>query len=107
MSLRKPLVRFDNKDHAKIVAELMPGVKRKNKQTKKAKKNSSVRKPKVINGRVNLKVAGYSGVQKVPPSQLIPYLPVNKVRQAAKRALTAAGHRVKVKRRRVKKATQK
>jgi hypothetical protein len=48
-------------------------------------------KLRVVKGRVNVRVAGYLGVQKLAPSKLIPYLPATKVRQAAKRVLIAQG----------------
>lgn len=83
--MRKPLVRFDITERAQIAAS-MPGKKTKPKKPRK-KLNSSSNKPRVVKGRVNLKVVGYPGVQKVPPSQLIPYLPITKLRQAAKKAL--------------------
>lgn len=47
----------------------------------------------MVKGRVNVRVAGYLGVQKLAPSKLIPYLPATKVRQAAKKALVASGSR--------------
>lgn len=109
MSVRKPLVQFDTQDHAKLVSVSMPGKKRKSRQIKKAAKGSaSGRKPRVIKGRVNLRVSGYSGIQKVPPSQLIPFLPATKIRQAAKKALLASSRSLKVvKRRRTKKTPSK
>ena len=84
MSTRKPLVKFENDGQAKLVASSMPAKRKSSRQVKKTRGNS-VTKPRVIKGRVNVRVPGYSGVQKVPPSQLIPFLPVTKVRQAAKR----------------------
>lgn len=61
----------------------------KKKKTRKSRKGSSggSSKPRVIKGRVNIRVAGYPGVQKVAPSQLIPFLPVTKLKAAAKKAL--------------------
>lgn len=85
MSMRKPLVRFDITERAQIAAS-MPGKKTKTKKPRK-KVTSSSSKARVVKGRLNIKVVGYPGIQKVPPSQLIPYLPVTKLRQAAKKAL--------------------
>jgi hypothetical protein len=67
--------------------------KRKRRSGKRSIASSSSRKPRVVKGRVNLKVAGYSGLQKIAPSLLIPYLPASKLRQAAKRALGVSGKR--------------
>lgn len=86
MSQRKPLVRFDTRERAQLTSSPMPP---KKKRTKKSKKGSSggSSKPRVIKGRVNIRVAGYPGVQKVAPSQLIPFLPVTKLKAAAKKVL--------------------
>lgn len=87
MSTRKPLVRFDISERAQITGS-MPAKKTKPKRSrKKASGSSSSSKPRVVKGRVNIKVVGYPGVQKVAPSQLIPYLPISKLKQAAKKAL--------------------
>jgi hypothetical protein len=57
---------------------------------------------------VTLRVAGYSGVQKIAPSALIPYLPATKLRQAAKRALGASGKKKRtVKRKKARKGGKK
>lgn len=79
-------MRFDTRERAQLTSNSMPP---KKKRTRKAKKGTSSgsSKPRVIKGRVNIRVTGYPGVQKVPPSQLIPFLPVNKLRVAAKKAL--------------------
>jgi hypothetical protein len=45
----------------------------------KRRKNS----PRVIKGRINLKVKGYPGVQKLAPSHLLPFVPIGKLRIAA------------------------
>jgi hypothetical protein len=76
--------------------------KRKRRSGKKSSASSSSKKPKVIKGRVTLRVAGYSGVQRIAPSALIPYLPAAKLRQAAKRALGASGKKKKTVRRKRK-----
>ena len=109
MSTRKPLVKFETDGQARIVSSSMPGKKRRTstRHTKRSK-GAVASKPRVIKGRVNVRVAGYTGIQKVPPSQLIPFLPATKVRQAAKKALLASGHGQKrVKRRRTKRVIRK
>jgi hypothetical protein len=78
----------------------MPSPKRRKRSGKRASSSSSSgsKKPRVVKGRVNLRVAGYTGLQKIPPSALIPYLPANKLRQAAKKALGKAGKKTKKRR---------
>jgi hypothetical protein len=99
---RKPLLRFETSERAQLISGSMPSSgKRKRRSGKKSSTSSSSKKPRVVKGRVTLRVAGYSGVQKIAPSALIPYLPATKLRQAAKRALGASGKKKKtVKRRR-------
>lgn len=102
MSHRKPLLRFETSERAQIISSSMPPAgKRRVRSGKKksASSSSSTRKPRVVKGRLALRVAGYSGLQKIPPSSLIPYLPVSKLRQAAKRALSASGKKKTVRRR--------
>jgi hypothetical protein len=76
--------------------------KRSGKRTSSSVSSGSKR-PRVVKGRVNLRVVGYSGLQKIPPSALIPFLPASKLRQAAKRALGASGKGKKKTHRRRKK----
>lgn len=106
MSVRKPLVRFETQSRAQLVPSesLLPtaskklikhrnlSMPRRRRSTGAGKKRSSGKgKPRVVKGRVNVRVAGYLGIQKLAPSKLIPYLPATKVRQAAKKALVASG----------------
>lgn len=103
MSQRKPLVRFDTQSRAHLVSESvssslspphtnsMPRRRRGSKKRSGGKVRSTKGRPRIVKGRVNVRVAGYSGVQKVAPSKLIPFLPTNKVRLAAKKALVASG----------------
>lgn len=104
MSLRKPLVRFDTQSRAHLVsytannASMPAGTGRRRRRrgslAGKTKRTKGGRgKPRVVKGRLNVRVAGYLGVQKLAPSKLIPYLPANKLRQAAKKALVASGAR--------------
>jgi hypothetical protein len=91
MSLhRKPLLRFETGERAQLITTTsMPSSGKRKRRS--GKTSSSSKKPRVVKGRVTLRVAGYSGVQRLPPSALIPYLPANKLKQAAKRALGASG----------------
>jgi hypothetical protein len=108
MSQRKPLLRFENSEKAQLVSSSMPsGNRRRRRSGKKTQGSSASRKVRVVKGRVNLKVAGYSGLQKLAPSTLIPYLPASKLRQAAKRALGASGKKKKTTKRRRRKVNRK
>lgn len=91
MSLAKPLVRFQNIGRAELISSSSMPKKTKTSKTKSRAKSTASRKPRVVKGRINLRVAGYSGVQKLAPSSLIPYLPITKLRLAAKKALAATG----------------
>lgn len=77
------------------------------KRKRSGKKAPSSKRPRVVKGRVNIKVPGYKGLQKVAPSSLIPYLPASKLRQAAKKALGASGKKKTVRRRRKSKTGSK
>jgi hypothetical protein len=95
MSLRKPLVRYDTQSRAHLVSETPSTVEKVKSMPRKTRKRKTGGKGKlrVVKGKVNLRVAGYLGVQKLAPSKLIPYLPTTKLRQAAKRALVASGNK--------------
>jgi len=67
----------------------MPARTRSSKRKRKTTRKVSKGRLRVVKGRVNLRLSGYSGVQKIPPGSLIPYLPLNKVRAAAKKVLKA------------------
>lgn len=64
------------------------GVKKRRRRTKTRLGRTSSKKPRVVKGRLQIRVGGYTGVQKIPPSSLIPFLPTNKIRLAAKRVLS-------------------
>ena len=90
MSLARPLLRFENFGRAQLISNSSMPKKARSTKTKRAKSTAS-RKPRIVKGRINLRVAGYSGIQKIAPSSLVPYLPINKLRLAAKKALAASG----------------
>lgn len=95
---RKPLLRFETSERAQLISSSsMPPANRRRKRTGKTSSSatSGSKKPRLIKGRVNIRVAGYSGLQKIAPSQLIPFLPANKLRLAAKKALGNSGKKKK------------
>ena len=63
-----------------------PGRRRRTKRTK-----TRVTKVRVVNGKVSLRIGGFPGVQRVGASQLVRFVPLNKLRTAAKRVLGASG----------------
>jgi len=84
---RKPLVRFESSERAQLVSSnSMPARKRSRGGSRSRRTTKG--KPRIVKGRLSLKVAGYSGYQRLPASKLIPYLPISKLRVAAKRALS-------------------
>lgn len=84
--VRKPLVRFETSDRAQLISASNSMPSRRRSKTH-SKRRTTKGKPRIVNGRLSLKVSGFSGTQKISPSALIPYLPVTKLRAAAKRAL--------------------
>lgn len=102
----KPFLNFsESKERASLVdsefdSEFMPSTKsglQRKKQNKSAKKNISV-----TSGKVFLRVPGYSGIQKLIASSLIPFIPVRKLKLAAKKVLKRSGVAKKIKRRKNK-----
>lgn len=60
----------------------------KRKRGKRAGSGSSKKKPRMVKGRLQIRVGGYTGVQKIPPSALMKYLPTVKLKAAAKKLLS-------------------
>lgn len=86
--------------------------RRKRSQSRSSKKNRSssrrggrktktrVTKVRIINGKVSLRIKGYPGVQRLGASQLVRFVPLNKLKVAAKRALGTTGVKRQKRRRR-------
>jgi len=68
------------------------------------RRRSRVSRLRVVNGRVSFRLPGFSGVQRVGASQLVRFVPVTKLRQAAKRFLGKGGRKVRRKRKRGRRA---
>lgn len=98
--VRKPLLCYSaQQDRASIVdISMSPAKKSKGGKTggkgkkggKKGKKGKKSR-VKVVKGKVNLKVGGFSGVQHLLASHLVQYIPLNKLKAAARKVLVASG----------------
>lgn len=109
-SERKPLLHYsDQEERANFfdTEELdssMPRRKRSGKQ-KKGKRQSTgkgLKGVKFSKGRLALRIGGYSGVQRLAPSQLVRYIPLAKLKQAARKVLAKTGGK-KIKRRKGRK----
>ncbi len=59
---------------------------------------------RIVKGRVVVKVGGYPGTHRFGAGQLIRFVPLNKIKQAAKRILGSTRRAGRVRRRRVKKS---
>jgi len=68
----------------------MPAPKKRasRRATKKSAKKTVLR---VVKGRVNLKVTGYSGTHTLGAAALLQFVPLNKIRAAAKKVLKSNG----------------
>ena len=69
----------------------------KGRKSKENTSNSNLPRKKlpniVNNGKLNIKVEGYSGIQKIPISALIQYIPISKLKEATVKVLVASGTR--------------
>lgn len=84
----KPLLNYSKSDGRATLLDsesLMPPKRKRS--TKRASSKAS-RGVRIVKGRVALRVAGYSGVQRLAPSHLIKFVPLSKIRIAAKRVLS-------------------
>ena len=88
----KPLLNFSASDtHATLLTEDLISDQEITKHTPKKKprktKTSGTRGIKIIRGKVALHVPGYIGVQKFAAIQLVKFVPIGKLKTAAKRIL--------------------
>lgn len=90
MAERKPLVQFETSDKAQLVQLSEEQIKKK---TVKKTVSKNRKLPCIVNGKLNIKVQGYPGIQKIPTSALIPYIHLAKLKEAAKKVLVASGIR--------------
>jgi len=116
---KKPLLPFSpNNDRAFIVSESTPpssslvSLSSSSMPKRKGGRTASTRKGKrgkttvrLVKGRLAIRVAGFPGFQRLAPSQLVRYIPLGKLKQAAKRVLGASGIRKRTIRRKKKSGT--
>ena len=91
--IRPPLVSYANPNRATLLLDSSSAVTSESmgKKKKGGKKPSKSRKIRLVKGRVQLRVQGYSGVQHIPSSHLIRYIPSSRLRFAAKKVLKQLG----------------
>lgn len=94
-SSARPFVEFSpHQDRA----SLMTAVGTKNPRRRsysRAKRKSRSSKIKIVRGKVALRIGGFPGVQHVGASQIVRFVPLNKIRAAAKRVLGGSSKRTK------------
>ena len=100
---RPPLVCFSTQQRARLGGEetgkLIVNTNSSNSNSwfSMSKKGKGSKQPKskkirlVKGGRIQLRIAGFSGVQTIPSSHLIRYIPSSRLRFAAKKVLKAQG----------------
>ena len=98
-TIKRPFVEFSpHLDRANLMSSgvSLTGRKRSRSTTRKGRrKRGRVTKVRVIKGKVALRVGGFPGVQHVGASQLVRFVPLNKLRTAAKRVLGSPPRRGK------------
>ena len=94
--IRPPLVCYNTPNRARLILDSSPSegsgataysMSRK----KKGKKQPKSKKIRLVKGRLQIRVQGYSGVQRIPSSHLIRYIPTSRLRVAAKKVLKQTG----------------
>jgi hypothetical protein len=78
--------------------------KRRSRKRKGAKRGprKGLKGVRVTKGKISLKIRGYSGIQKLGASELIHYIPLSKLKVAAKKVLRRSGAKKTKKRRKGK-----
>ena len=109
----QPFVEFSpHQDRASLMSSVGSGslgsTRRKRKtSTRRASGKRRVSRVRVIKDRVSLRVGGFPGVQHVGASQLVRFVPLTKLKAAAKRVLGGSAGASRRRHRRRRKATGK
>ena len=92
----KPLLHYsEDLERASLIDDSeisMPPRRRRSGRKRKTVRKGKKRGVRVTKGKINLKVAGY-GNHHFSASQLVPFIPLSKLRVAAKRVLSKSGVR--------------
>lgn len=107
---KKPFVEFSSRhDRANLMSTGVSEVRRRRRGPRRQRSKSEqgrrrqtrggrrVTKVKIVKGKVSLRVGGFPGVQRVGASQLVQFVPLDKLRAAAKRVLGASKQHRRVK----------
>jgi hypothetical protein len=94
-SSRKPLLNFSTSNNRATLlnldSELIPNQEKTNHlPKKKPKKGKITRGIRFVKGQVVFHVPGYKGVQKLAATQLVRFVPIGKLKTAAKRVLASS-----------------
>ena len=112
---QQPLLNYsDHSERASFINDSTPEAsmprrrRRGGKRRKGAKCGKALKGTKGLRfskGRLSLRLAGF-GLQKIGASELVKYIPLSKLKQAAKKVLRGKGTRIKRKRRTKKRKSQ-
>jgi hypothetical protein len=91
----KPLLNFSTSDNRASLlssdSELIPNQETTNHiPRKKKQKSTKTQSVRFVKGQVVFHVPGYKGVQKLAATQLVKFVPINKLKTAAKRVLSSS-----------------
>ena len=93
---KRPFVEYSpHQDRANLMSAGGSSPRPRKRTRSGGKRKSRVTKVRVIKGKVALRVGGFPGVQRVGASQLVRFVPLNKLRTAAKRVLGNPPRRTK------------
>jgi len=87
---KPPLVRYSAQNRAVLLSSSMPRARRARATSRPGRRRSvaTARKVRIVKGRVVLnKVSGHPGTHRFGAGQLIRFVPLNKIKLAAKRIL--------------------
>ena len=85
---KRPFVEYSpHQDRANLMSAGGSSPRPRKRTRSSGKRKSRVTKVRVVKGKVALRVGGFPGVQRVGASQLVRFVPLNKLRTAAKRVL--------------------
>jgi hypothetical protein len=91
----RPFVEYSpHQDRASLMSAVKTHTSRRRSRSTSRRKGRTT-KVRVVKGKVSLRIGGFPGVQKLGASQLVRFVPLNKLRSAAKRVLGSPPRRGK------------
>lgn len=91
LSSSRPVIEFTVRDRRATLLPSVESMPRKSKKPARHHRRKHAKGVRLVHGKIALRVTGYSGVQKLSPSHLVRYVPLTKLRAAAKRVLRESG----------------